>query len=78
MPRKLYKPRDDGTERRDKIMQYLKEHSGVVASVSIRELADYIGTSTSVITFHLDRLEREGKIEREPEKARSIRILEEV
>lgn len=49
----------------------------MIASVSIRELADHIGTSTSVITFHLDRLEREKKISREREKARSIRILEE-
>lgn len=42
---------------------------------TLRELADNFFVSTGTIQRHLDWLEMHGRIERQPGKARSIRIL---
>lgn len=56
-------------------MDFLSEHTVTIAPVSIRDIADHLGTSTSVVMHHLERLEAEGKIYREKEKARMIEVL---
>jgi len=73
--RKLIKPQPEGEEARKKIMEFLEERIKKIAPVSFQELADHLGCSKSVIFFHLDRLEREGKIRREKEKARVIEVV---
>ena len=73
--RKLIKPQPEGEEARKKIMEFLEERTKKIAPVSFQELADHLGCSKSVIFFHLDRLEREGKIRREKEKARVIEVV---
>lgn len=74
--RKLIKPQPEGEEARKKIMKYLADHTTQIAPVSMQELADHLGCSKSVVFFHLDRLEREGKIKREKERARMIEVIE--
>ena len=73
--RKLIKPQPEGEEARKKIMEYLNRNIKIVSPVSMQELADHLGCSKSVVFFHLDRLEREGKIRREKEKARVIEVV---
>lgn len=73
--RKLIKPQPEGEEARKKIMEFLEERIKKIDPVSFQELADHLGCSKSVIFFHLDRLEREGKIRREKEKARVIEVV---
>lgn len=68
-------PKPEGEETRKKIMDFLSEHTVTIAPVSIRDIADHLGTSTSVVMHHLERLEAEGKIYREKEKARMIEVL---
>jgi DNA-binding Lrp family transcriptional regulator len=46
-------------------------------SPSTRELAREFGTSTSVINYRLDRLVKEGKLQRVPMIARGILLVEE-
>lgn len=43
---------------------------------SLRDLADQAGISTSVVSYHLRRLQRDGLIESEFYKARSLRITD--
>lgn len=73
---KIISPQPEGEEARAKILQYLKKNTKKVAPVSFRELAEHIGCSTSVISYHLERLEREGKIKRENNVARMIEVVQ--
>ena len=54
------------------IRQYQQEH-GVIPSQ--REIAEGCYISQPAVGRHLDRLEQQGIISREPGKARSIRLL---
>lgn len=56
------------------IRQYHQEH-GVMPSQ--REIAEGCYISKSNVIRHLDRLEMQGKISREPSLARNIRLLNE-
>ena len=62
---------------RDKILEfvggYIKEHG---YSPSMREIGEAIGVdSTSHVSFHIDRLVEEGRLTKEPNIARSIRVV---
>ena len=58
----------------DCIVEYKCSHDG--NSPTIREIADICNiTSTSVITYMLQALQFEGKIEVAPSKTRSIKVI---
>jgi SOS-response transcriptional repressor LexA len=54
------------------IKDYIKEHTH---PPTIREIADGCFLSSSSVVHHLDRLEGEGKLFREPYKARGITLV---
>jgi DNA-binding MarR family transcriptional regulator len=53
------------------ICSYIDNHTG--RSPTIREIAQGVYVGHSTVMRHLDRLEAQGYIEREPQQARSIR-----
>ena len=55
------------------IKAYIKEHTH---PPTLREIAQGCYLSTSAVTHHLDRLEGEGKLFREPGRARGITLVE--
>jgi repressor LexA len=58
----------------DAIVAYKAEHDG--CAPSIRELMDITDTtSTSVVAYHLKRLELKGYIRRQPGIPRTIEVL---
>lgn len=65
------------TTRREAMLHYIitykQEHDG--QAPTIRDIMDALGiSSTSVVSHHLARLEREGRIERSRADSRSIRV----
>jgi len=55
------------------IIRYKREHDG--NSPSTREIAGYLGTSTSVVNYHLDKLEQQCLISRTGDsQSRSIAV----
>jgi SOS-response transcriptional repressor LexA len=65
-----------GEIAREKIMQYLLSREVTISPVSIDELTDAAGcSSTSVTAYHLSVLEKQGKIIREKNKARHIEVV---
>lgn len=64
-------------ERHKRILEYLDEYQGKFGyPPSIREIGEKTGiTSTSVVNYYLDQLEKSGYIERESHISRGIRLL---
>lgn len=54
------------------IREYTREHG---YPPTLREIADCCYVSRGNVIRHLDKLEAQGRIAREPGRARSIRIL---
>lgn len=57
----------------DVIYEYRSEHG---YSPSVRDIAEELEVSTSVVQYHLNRLEERGWIERDEGIARSIRLTQ--
>ncbi len=58
------------------VFQFVKKYTAVhTHPPTIREIAEGCFLSTSAVTRHLDRLEGEGRLTREPGRARAITIL---
>ena len=57
------------------IRAYVAEHGYLPSVRDLQEICDI--SSTSVVTYHLRILEGMGLIERQPGKARALRIVEE-
>jgi len=57
------------------IIEYKEKNDGL--SPSFREIRDGVGavSSTSHVSFVIDNLERDGKIEVEKERTRSIKVV---
>lgn len=69
-------PSNQGAEVRRKIMDFLKRNEVKIAPVSFEEIAEGVGiSSTSVVSYHLDKLEKAGKIQRDKNKFRHIQIV---
>ena len=68
---------NDLTPREEQAIQFIKNQvSEKGYPPSIREIADYFGVnSVSWIHHLLSSLQRKGRIEREPNRPRAIRIL---
>jgi repressor LexA len=56
------------------VKDYIKRHT---FPPSLREIGKGCFISTSAVTRHLDRLEWEGKLFREPGRARGITLVDE-
>jgi len=64
---------DRETEILEFIKGYMEEHGWAPV---IREIGEGVGiTSTSHVSYYLDKLEEHGKIERQSNSARAIRVL---
>ena len=58
----------------EQILDYLRTRDGIPPTV--REIRDALDiSSTSVVSYHLDKLEEQGLITRQREKARSIQVV---
>lgn len=68
------------TYREKSVFAYLvKFHTERGYSPSVRDISKATGfKSTSLVVFYLDKLEKAGWIERDPDIARAIRIVERV
>lgn len=52
-----------GNQTREKIMEYLKSQEILICPVSMQEIADAVGlSSTSAVSHHLNELEKMGKV----------------
>jgi SOS-response transcriptional repressor LexA len=61
----------------DTILDYIKAAQAENRFVTVREIQrDCKISSNSVVSYHLDKLEDNGKITRTPHEARSIRLVE--
>lgn len=57
----------------DYLRQYITAHGW---APTLREIGEAVGiSSTSVVVWHLKRLQREGRIERGTGRQRAIRVL---
>jgi repressor LexA len=64
---------DRETEILEFIKGYMEEHGWAPV---IREIGEGVGiTSTSHVAYYLDKLEAQGRIERQSNSARAIRVL---
>jgi len=67
-----------GVKSRNELLEavksYWQEHQ---RPPTYRELAEETGMVISQVYYHMTILEKAGKIEREPGKARTIRVIEE-
>jgi len=64
------------TPRTPQVLEFLKNHfSQHKYSPSLREIAHALNTSTSVISYCLDNLEKDGIVEKEPLFARTVRLI---
>jgi len=65
-------------DKREQILAAIRAHQAQHGfAPTIRELQMACGLSTtSLVAFHLERLAREGRIERTPGIARGIRVLD--
>lgn len=69
-------PSTQGAEVRKKIMDFLKGREVKIVPVSFEEIAKGVGiSSTSVVAYHLNILERKGDIRRDKNKFRHIQIV---
>ena len=68
----------DLSERQQKILEFIRKFIGERQfPPSIREIGDTVGiSSTSVVSYNLDALERKGYIERDGEISRGIRLVD--
>jgi repressor LexA len=68
------------SERQQKMLEFIREFIGEQQfPPSIREIGEQVGiSSTSVVKYNLDALEKKGYIERDPEISRGIRLVEEL
>ena len=58
----------------DRILDFLRQQAPFCPT--IREIADAVGLSAhSAVVYHLERMEKDGLIERERNKVRAIRVL---
>lgn len=57
------------------VLNYIRKHMDRGYPPSMQDIAGNIGISPSVVSYHLDQLEKKGYVTREPNKARSIRIV---
>ena len=58
----------------EQILDYLRTRDGIPPTV--REIRDALDiSSTSVVFYHLDKLEEQGLISRQPGKARTIQVV---
>ena len=65
------------TETERRILEYLKSKSRMIAPVSLREIANDVGvSSTSVVVYYLNRLEDADKITRPARTARGIEVID--
>jgi len=66
-----------GDEVRAKILEFLKKREVKISPVSIQEICDELGiSSTSVTIYHLGVLEKEGKVKRDKVISRHIEVIE--
>lgn len=71
------KQRKNGVKVREKLMEFLKNHKVTLSPVSIRDIMEELKiSSTSVVHYHLNVLEYEGKIKRNLNKARMIEVVD--
>jgi repressor LexA len=68
----------DLSERQQKILQFIRDFiSARHFPPTIREIGEQVGiSSTSVVKYNLEALERKGLIQRDDEISRGIRLLE--
>jgi repressor LexA len=68
----------DLSERQQKILEFIRKFIGERQfPPSIREIGNTVGiSSTSVVSYNLDALERKGYIERDGEISRGIRLVD--
>jgi repressor LexA len=66
------------SERQEKMLDFIREFLAENRfPPSIREIGETVGiSSTSVVKYNLDALERKGHIERNPEISRGIRLVD--
>ncbi|MHA2046498.1 MAG: LexA family protein [Candidatus Thorarchaeota archaeon] len=64
-------------ERTDEVLEFIQDYiSSNLYPPTIREIGDGCDiSSTSVVVYHLDKLEKYGFIERKRNRASSIRII---
>ena len=64
--------------RTEQTLEFLKSYILTYGySPSLRDIAESLGTSTSVINYALMKLQMAGRIEKADGKARSIRLVDE-
>ena len=66
-----------GDECRERIVAYIRryvERNGHAPTQ--RQIADAVGVNESTVRWHLDVLEREGRVVREFKRARSVEVVE--
>lgn len=72
----MNKPNDKGHKARKDILAFLKSSQMTFAPVTIREIMDATGiSSTSVVDYHLRMLEQAEKIHRHARKSRFIQVV---
>ena len=64
-------------QRRELVFEFIKSRIARDGyPPTIREIMEGTGiTTTSVVSYHLNALAREGRIVREPQKSRTIRVI---
>lgn len=69
---------DDGATRAERIVSFIRFYTTVEQwPPTVREIAEAVGLrSSSTVHGHLDRLERDGRIERMPRCPRAIRVVQ--
>lgn len=72
-------PRPVG-EKSARVLEVIREHIALHGyPPSLREIQDAAGiSSTSVVSYHLGRLEQAGLVERDENKTRALRVVEAV
>ena len=67
---------DQGDERRRDIVRFIKSFTKRNSyAPTQREIAEAVGLYKNGVAYHLDVLEKQGKIKTTPHKARSIRVV---
>ena len=65
-----------GEDLRDRMMAYIREECTAGIPPTIREIQTHCNvSSTSLVNYHLHRLERDGRILRSPKKSRAIIVV---
>lgn len=69
-------PSTHGDEVRNRIIEYLKGKVSCISPVSYQDICDDLGiSSTSVVSFHLKKLEKQGRIKTRG-RFRGIEVIE--